>query len=55
MTQQLTDEERKAFLKKWRKRVLIVGALLGIACKTLPPDYQGPCEAIAQVCKGFLP
>lgn len=52
-----TDEEkavREANLKKWKRRVVIVGVLLALICKSLPVDYQGPCSAIAQLCTGGL-
>ena len=46
----MTDEERKAFLKKWRRRVLLGGIALALVCKSLPPDYQAPCETLARIC-----
>lgn len=48
----MTDEERKARLKKWRRYAMLVGALLAIICKSLPHDYQAVCKAIASLCTG---
>lgn len=41
--------------KKKVRRALIaaaLGAALALACKALPPDYQGPCEIVINVCTG---
>jgi len=40
--------------KKWRRRALVAGVLLGFACHLLPHDYQAPCKTIAKVCSGGL-
>ncbi len=48
----MTDDERKAAIAKWRKRAVIVGVVLALICKTLPPDYRAICEAAAQLCTG---
>lgn len=50
MTDKTKDEERKATLRKWRRRAVIIGVVLGLVCKMLPPDYQAPCAAIAKLC-----
>lgn len=48
------DAERIALIKKWRKRAVIAGIVLALACKSLPPDYQAPCAAIANLCTGGI-
>lgn len=48
-TEKKTDTAQLA-LKKWRRRALIAGILLGLVCKMLPHDYQVPCAAIAKFC-----
>lgn len=36
--------------KKWIKRAAALGAVLGLFCNLLPPDYRVVCNAIADVC-----
>lgn len=31
-----------------------MGVILAVVCKSLPEDYQGPCQIIAQICSGGL-
>lgn len=47
----LDDVEIK---KKWRRRAIIAGIVLGLLCKSLPRDYQAPCRAIANLCTGNI-
>lgn len=47
----LDDAEAR---RKWRRRMVILGALLGLLCRCLPPDYAGPCETLANLCSGGL-
>lgn len=47
---ELTDEQRRAALKKWRRRAVIAGVVLAVACRSLPKDYQVPCRALASLC-----
>lgn len=42
----MTKEDRK----KWYKRALLAGAVLGLFCNLLPPEYRAVCKAIADVC-----
>lgn len=46
----MTDEQKK----KWYRRVALVGALLGLACSLLPPEYRAVCQAVANICTGGL-
>lgn len=41
----MTPETRK----RWMKRAAIGGALLGVACHFLPPDYKVVCQAAAKI------
>lgn len=45
--------ERKRHAKQAAKAALL-GALLALLCRALPPQYQGPCETIIKVCTGHL-
>lgn len=40
---------RKRQMKKAGKAALI-GAILALLCRALPPEYQGPCETILKIC-----
>jgi hypothetical protein len=42
---------RKRKLKQTVKTALI-GMLLALGCRALPPEYQGPCETVIKVCTG---
>ena len=33
-------------------RTAIIGAILALVCRALPPEYQGPCETVIKVCTG---
>ena len=50
----MSDTPQKTPMQVWRRRVVIVGILLGLVCKSLPPEYQGPCHQIAQICTGGM-
>lgn len=32
----------------------VVGAILALLCRALPPEYQGPCETVLKICTGHL-
>ncbi len=46
----MSDEQKPK--SKWRRYAIIAGVVLALVCKSLPPDYQGICEALATVCTG---
>lgn len=46
------DADRVAALKKLRRYAFVAGVLLAIVCKSLPPEYQSPCKALANFCTG---
>jgi hypothetical protein len=50
----MTDEEKKKIDKRRRRIALLVGVVLALICHALPPDYRGPCETIAHICRGGL-
>jgi hypothetical protein len=35
--------------KRQRRIAAVAGVVLALACKTLPPDYQAPCEAVTKI------
>ena len=43
-------------IRRRKRRQAIVAALIGaglaLLCKTLPVDYQKPCETIVHICTG---
>ena len=43
--------ERRRKLKSAAKAA-VVGAVLALFCRALPPEYQGPCETIIKICTG---
>lgn len=43
----LDDAERRAM---WRRRIAAAGVLLALVCKSIPPAYVSPCEALAHIC-----
>lgn len=43
---------RKSTRKK-RIVLFLVGVTLGIICRSLPPEYQGPCNIVVRVV-GYL-
>lgn len=45
------DEEKRARRNK-RILVAIVGVVLALACRALPPEYQNPCQIIVN-CGGI--
>lgn len=48
----MANNEQQEKARKRRRKViaLIVGMVLALACKSLPPDYQVVCDAIVSVC-----
>lgn len=44
----MKDEQQK----KWIKRAMWLGVLLGLFCNSLPPDYRAVCNIIANICTG---
>ena len=50
----MTDEEKQKLTKRYRRIALLVGMMLGLVCHALPPDYRGPCDTIARICRGGL-
>lgn len=50
--------ETKAMLtKRQRKHVAIagvLGAILGLICHALPPEYQVACHTVLKICTGGL-
>lgn len=48
------SDDKSEQIKKWRKRMLVVGIILGLVCKSLPVEYQGPCQVVADLCSGNL-
>jgi hypothetical protein len=45
--------ERQRKLKRAAKAA-VIGAILALACRALPVEYQHPCEVIIKVCTGNL-
>ncbi len=35
-------------------KAALLGAVLALVCRALPPDYQGPCETVVKICTGGL-
>lgn len=48
----MTDAEK---LKRRMRYAAIAGAVLGLVCTLLPPEYQTVCSAIVSVCTGGIP
>lgn len=46
--------ERVARAKKFRKYAIIAGVLLAMICRSLPHEYQAPCQVLARLCTGGL-
>ena len=50
--------ETKAMVKaRQRKRAAaaaVLGAILGLVCNMLPPDYQVACKTVVHICTGGL-
>ncbi len=44
-----TTLDKKAKAKRALRIAAIVGMILGLVCKMLPPKYQQPCETLSQV------
>lgn len=44
---------RRQKLKK-AARAAILGAVLALICRALPPEYQTPCETVIKLCTGGL-
>lgn len=56
MIDERTTKDETPDNRRWRRRAIVAGILLAIVCKTLPHDYQTPCEALAKICTaGVLP
>lgn len=43
-----TEIEKSARRRKLVKRAAIAGALLGVVCHFVPPDYQAACSAVVK-------
>jgi hypothetical protein len=51
----MTVETKEMIRKRQIKRAIrtaILGALVAIVCRALPPEYQGPCETVIKICSG---
>lgn len=46
----MTEAEQKARKRRNRFIALVVGMLLALVCKSLPPDYRTACDAIVSLC-----
>lgn len=50
--------ETKAMIKKRQRKHAaagaVLGALLGLICHALPPEYQTACHTILKICTGGL-
>lgn len=53
MTVETKSIVRKRQMKKAAKAA-IIGAVLALLCRALPPEYQGPCETVIKLCTGGL-
>lgn len=42
---------RKRQIKR-ATRAAIIGAVLALLCRALPPEYHGPCETVIKICTG---
>jgi hypothetical protein len=40
--------------KKWYRRIVLAGVVLGVVCHFLPAEYQTPCRTLANLCTGGL-
>jgi hypothetical protein len=49
-----TPEMRRRRKAKAAVKALVIGAVLGLACRALPSEYQGPCETVLKICTGHL-
>ncbi len=38
--------------RKWRRYAVLFGVVLGVVCKSLPHEYQGPCDILMSICTG---
>lgn len=47
----MTEPSRR---KRWAKVAAIAGALLGVVCHFVPPDYQAACSSLARATGLFL-
>lgn len=51
----MTIETKEMIRRRKVKKMIasaVVGAALALACKALPPEYQGPCETVLHICTG---
>lgn len=46
----MTKEQEKKLLR----RVALAGAILGMLCHFLPPEYQVACRFVSNACTGGL-
>ncbi len=50
--------ETKAMIRKHQVKqagkAAIIGAVLALLCRMLPPEYHGPCETVIKICTGGL-
>lgn len=40
--------------KSWRHYAVLVGVIVALVCKSLPPEYHAACEAVAKICTGGI-
>lgn len=50
----MTDDEKQKQIRKWRRRMAWAGIALGLLCRSLPEEYQTPCQVVADFCSGNL-
>lgn len=51
----MSIETKEMVRRRKMKRAIksaIIGAVLALACKALPVEYQGPCETVIHLCTG---
>lgn len=51
MSVETKDQIRRRKMKR-AITAAVIGAVLALACKALPAEYQGPCETVLHVCTG---
>lgn len=44
-----SKSERRKVSRKRRLVMIAVGVGLGVACRLIPPQYQGPCAMVVKV------
>lgn len=54
----MSTPETKAMIRRRKRKMKIasavIGAVLALVCRALPPEYQGPCETVLKLCTGGL-